>query len=414
MQKYADAVILMQMNSKELKLLNTSGDWNIQSFVEQKPTIPFSDEVIEYLNTLSKELNQNKRIKSFPDVATFSFYCRKSNILQLKKKFNNNEQIKLGLGVLFHIAPSNVAINFAYSLVVGLLSGNLNIVRVPSKYFEQVEMVAKAIKAISKSKKHKAVSNRIVLVNYDSATDLTKSFSSVCDVRVIWGGDETILRIRENKLKPRAFDLTFADRYSICIINSDKYIEEKNYKQIASGFFNDTYLFDQNACTSPHLIIWVGNKSSIEKGQFQFWETLYFLAKNNYQLASGVVIDKLTNLFDHAISAKGLKLKNNKDNLLWRVHVDELQSNIDEFRCNSGYFAEYYAEDLKEIEGIINKKYQTLAYYGFANEELKNLIKDLKPNGIDRIVPIGKTMDFSLIWDGYDLINKLSRTIEIL
>ena len=49
------------------------------------------------------------------------------------------------------------------------------------------------------------------------------------------------------------------------------------------------------------------------------------------------------------------KLKNNKDNLLWRVHVDELQSNIDEFRCNSGYFAEYCAEDLKEIEGIINK-----------------------------------------------------------
>ena len=206
MQKYVDAVILMQMNSKELKLLNTSGDWNIQSFVEQKPINPFSDEVIEYLNTLSKELNQNKRIKSFPDVATFSFYCRKSNILQLKNKFNNDEQIKLGLGVLFHIAPSNVAINFAYSLVVGLLSGNLNIVRVPSKYFEQVEMVAKAIKAISKSKKHKAVSNRIVLVNYDSTTDLTKSFSSVCDVRVIWGGDETISKIRENKLNPRAFD----------------------------------------------------------------------------------------------------------------------------------------------------------------------------------------------------------------
>ena len=107
-------------------------------------------------------------------------------------------------------------------------------------------------------------------------------------------------------------------------------------------------------------------------------------------------------------------MKNNKDNLLWRVHVDELQSNIDEFRCNSGYFAEYYAEDLKEIEGIINKKYQTLAYYGFANKDLKNRIKELMPHGIDRIVPIGKTMDFSLIWDGYDLINKLSRTIEIL
>ena len=52
MQKYVDGVILMQMNFKELKLLNISGDWNIQSFVEQKPIKPFSDEVIDVLEIL--------------------------------------------------------------------------------------------------------------------------------------------------------------------------------------------------------------------------------------------------------------------------------------------------------------------------------------------------------------------------
>ena len=36
-----------------------------------------------------------------------------------------------------------------------------------------------------------------------------------------------------------------------------------------------------------------------------------------------------------------------------------------------------------------------------------------KPNGIDRIVPIGKTTDFSLTWDGFDLIDTLSRKIEL-
>jgi len=34
--------------------------------------------------------------------------------------------------------------------------------------------------------------------------------------------------------------------------------------------------------------------------------------------------------------------------------------------------------------------------------------------GIDRIVPIGATMDFSLIWDGRNLINTLSREVEIV
>jgi hypothetical protein len=33
--------------------------------------------------------------------------------------------------------------------------------------------------------------------------------------------------------------------------------------------------------------------------------------------------------------------------------------------------------------------------------------------GVDRIVPIGKTMDFDLIWDGYDLIERFTRTIDL-
>ena len=42
---------------------------------------------------------------------------------------------------------------------------------------------------------------------------------SISDVRIIWGGDNTIDQIRKNKIPPRSFDLTFADRYSFCIIN---------------------------------------------------------------------------------------------------------------------------------------------------------------------------------------------------
>ena len=32
--------------------------------------------------------------------------------------------------------------------------------------------------------------------------------------------------------------------------------------------------------------------------------------------------------------------------------------------------------------------------------------------GIDRVVPIGKTLDISTIWDGYDIISQLSRYIK--
>jgi len=402
------------MNFKDLTLLNISNDWDIEGFKALKPMTPFSDEVVAYLNSLSKELNKNVQIKSFSDVATFSFYCRKSNILQLKKKYHEDNLIKLGRGIVFHIAPSNVAVNFAYSLIVGLLAGNANIVRVPSKYFEQVNIIVSAIKSLSKSDEHKSVSNRIMLVRYDHSSNITENFSSICDVRIIWGGDETITRIRENKLQPRAFDITFSDRYSLCIINANKYTQEKNHKEIASGFFNDTYLFDQNACTSPHLVIWVGTQANVKKAQSLFWSNLHSIIKDKYHVQPVVAIDKITNFYDQAIHMESINLTKTADNLLWRINLDELSSNIDMFRCNGGYFSEYHAIGLSELSKIINKKYQTLAYYGFSKKELKDFIYQLKPSGIDRIVPIGKTMDFSLKWDGYDLITALSREIEIV
>ena len=33
--------------------------------------------------------------------------------------------------------------------------------------------------------------------------------------------------------------------------------------------------------------------------------------------------------------------------------------------------------------------------------------------GVDRVVAIGKTMDFDFIWDGYDLISQLTRVISV-
>ena len=67
------------------------------------------------------------------------FFCRKGNILNLKKDFFCDEKLRLGRGMIFHIAPSNVPVNFAYSLISGLLAGNKNIVRLPTKDFEQIK-----------------------------------------------------------------------------------------------------------------------------------------------------------------------------------------------------------------------------------------------------------------------------------
>ncbi|MAW84786.1 MAG: acyl-CoA reductase [Crocinitomicaceae bacterium] len=403
----------MKKINKEIEYLFPN-KFDIADFKMIPSQEPFSDDSIDFLEIISKILLCNIKTKLYPDVATFAFYCRKANILKLKEEYVHEDTLRLGRGVIFHIAPSNVPINFAYSLLCGILSGNTNIVRVPSKNFEQIEIIINAIKTISKQVKYEKFSKRIVLVRYDRDNKATNYFSSFCDVRLIWGGDQTIKEIRKNDLPPRSFDITFADRYSLCAINADVYIKEEKKDKITQAFYNDTYLFDQNACTAPHLIIWLGDKKNVKKCKKIFWTKLHNLALQKYEIQAIISVDKLTTLYTHSIKSKNIKKQNSTDNLIWRIELKELAKDIDEYRCTSGYFNEFHAKSILEISKVVNRKYQTLAYYGIDENKLVDFIKESKPSGIDRIVPIGKTLDFSLTWDGYNLIEILSRKINII
>ena len=75
---------------------------------------------------------------------------------------------------------------------------------------------------------------------------------------------------------------------------------------------------------------------------------------------------------------------------------------------------QYDLNNTHEISSFINTKFQTLAYYGFDKDSLAKTILDKNLMGVDRIVPIGRTLDIDLVWDGYDMISCLSREISTL
>jgi hypothetical protein len=407
---------VIPMSSEAIKrcIINRPNLSDFDLLDEVQALAPFSDSVLDYLNDLSRLLFKDSRAKNYPDVSTFAFYCRKANLLHLQKTFTNDDEIRLGRGMVFHIAPSNVPVNFAYSLIAGLLSGNSNVVRVPSKKFEQIQIVIDAINVLSELDRHRDVSDRIILIRYDNQEDsITRQLSSICAVRVIWGGDQTIRNIRKHDLSPRSFDLTFSDRYSICVIQADSIVNAENTDALISGFYNDTYLFDQNACTSPHLVVWLGSDKNVAIAQDVFWSGLLALVRKKYSLQTVQSVDKISTFYSQAVEMSDVSLVTREDNLLWRVKLNTLENCVEDHRCNSGYFSEYHASSLGELVSIINPKYQTLAYYGVPKGSLLDFMTLDCPRGIDRLVPIGKTTDFSLNWDGYDLIRSLSRIVEV-
>jgi hypothetical protein len=388
----------------------------VEELLDQPAQGVFSEDTLSFLSDISEHLLKSPGIRNYPDVATFAFYCRKANLSGIKRAHHSDLDYRIGRGILFHVTPGNVPVNFAYSLLAGLVTGNINIVRVPSKNFEQVSLIINAIKTVLLNERYKSIfSNRLYMVRYNRDSSATGFFSALCDVRIIWGGDKTINEIRKSPIPPKSTEVTFSDRYSISIISAENYLRSEKKSKLALDFYNDTFLFDQNACTSPQTIYWVGSIEESQNAQTVFWEMLQLvLEEKQFELQPILSVDKLTTFYAQAISYGDIKREQQNSNAIWRVKNSSVHNDIDLFKCSSGYFNEVVITSFDQLIPVISRKFQTISYFGFSKNEMQKWINKIQPLGIDRIVPIGRTMDFSLTWDGYDLVSTLSRKIQII
>ena len=380
------------------------------SEISNAPMGVYSEEALQFAGDMSQAILKAEGIRRYPDVVAFAFWCRRGNIEKLKEAFGD-VSTRLGRGLVFHISPGNIPVNFAFTYMFGILSGCANIVRLPSRSFPQTDMLLDIIEKVLVN--HPEVQKRTAFVRYSADDEITAEFSRMADARMIWGGDRTVENIKGLGAKPRCVDITFADRYSICMIDGDAVCkaDESVLKKLAEDFYNDTYLMDQNACSSPQMIFWI-NDSGVAREKF--WKAVYDLAKDRYYLQDAVSVDKYTMLCQEAIEKKNIIAGyKNTDNLLYRIEISKATSDITELRGKSGYFHETAISSISDINDIVTEKYQTLTYFGLDAESLRRSVIDNKLRGIDRIVPIGKALDISVIWDGYDLVRSLSRIVSL-
>jgi len=370
---------------------------------------PFADEILEFLNAVSRLLMKDGRSRAYSDVITLGFWLRKASTAKLRERFARLDgDIHLGRGVAFHIAPSNVPVNFAYSLAAGLLTGNGNIVRVPSRDFPQVDIISEAINAAMED--WPGMKPYVALVRYERSREINDLLSGIADTRLVWGGDATIAELRKSPLPPRSTEITFADRYSLAVIDSDAYIAVPDRAAVAQDFYNDTYFSDQNACTSPRIIVWLGSQKARAKALF--WEAQHDLVEKKYTFQPIQGINKLTSGCLAAVALPHTRLEPHEDNLVVRAWVPEITDRLMELKDNCGYFFEYDCDDIMDLKPLCDdKRCQTIGMLGDRHLLLPLLKSGVK--GVDRVVPLGRTMDFDLIWDGYDLVSQLTRTIQL-
>ena len=79
----------------------------------------------------------------------------------------------------------------------------------------------------------------------------------------------------------------------------------------------------------------------------------------------------------------------------------------------NGFLYEFFTKSLDDLVHNFSETDQTLTYYGFQQNEIKEFALKLRGRALDRIVPVGQALTFSHIWDGYNLTEVFSREISL-
>lgn len=375
-------------------------------------TVPFAAARIDFVADLARALS--RRGRGMPETQALAFWMRKAELNRLAADFRKLESDHLLLmprGTVFHVPPANVDTLFVYSLVLSLLVGNRNIVRLSSRATDQSSLILDTLNDVLGE--HPEVAAATTMITYGHDDTVTAAISSACDVRVIWGGDATVVTIRQAPLPPHATELAFPDRFSMAAIGTSAYLDLDLDERhaLAEKFFNDAYWFDQLGCSSARLLIWVG-EGDTDAAAADFHARLRrIVAEKGYVADTSAAIAKIGQSMRTIIDAD-VTSYTPYDNNLTVLDVAAFPDVRGEF-CGAGLFYQLHADNLFELVPHIRRADQTLATFGIAHDQLREFAIALTGRGIDRIVPFGQALQFDRIWDGHDLLQDFTRKVTI-
>lgn len=382
-------------------------------------TLPFNNNSINFVGKLSRRLLSDSNFRQYPELMAMAHWFRPASLKNMRQIFfsHSNAQNRLRRGVVFHIAPSNVDSVFIYSWLLSLLCGNSNIVRVSGRRTQQLEAFFSATAALFKETEFKFLASANLVLSYEHNEAITSKLSANCHMRVIWGGDSTVNLIRAIKLPPLATELAFPSRFSIAVIDASVVakLDDDELTLLGEKFYNDAFWFNQKACSSPRVLIWLGDTNKVAAAQARFWPEIntQVVAKNPENLPDQV-ISRATTAFLLAGQCNKSAMLTPIGAIPSRLMVNNLSDEVRLSHDGNGLFIEMQRNDLSAIASLLTSRDQTIAYFGITREQWVDVLNLLPPHAADRIVPIGQALHFNPVWDGVNLLQAFTREVQLI
>lgn len=209
-----------------------------------KSEITFSEEMIELsLKVIPKILNRDvlsERIRAeFENLDVLNTFIKTSRF--------NGEYRCIPQGVLTHYTAGNVFLGFLDSLIMGLITKNINIVKLghSNTIFPRI-----FLKSLLIADPKKILTPNITIAYWkggdDNLESVMKEFS---DCIMAWGGEDMLNSLKHN-LPHHCKLLDYGPKISFQVISKNAF---RHYpvKEIAKKIATDISLWDQLACASP-------------------------------------------------------------------------------------------------------------------------------------------------------------------
>lgn len=394
---------------------------------------PFSAQALAFLDDFSRALRRDRGARQDAEAMALAFWCRRAHLLALKDRYCAAPG-RTGRGKIFHLAPANVPMMFVYTWAIGLLAGNAGIVRISERTLqrEAVQNVLRIFRKLFLQEENAAIRERTSLISYDRSDAVTEQILADCSGRVLWGGDETILHMQQIPMPENAVELTFPDRVSLAVISEEalEKADRETLRNLVHRFYNDTYVMDQNGCSSPQTVIWLKKTASInmasppgdplsdaadeqsETGTIRgkWWRMLAQEAEREYGMDGFRAARKLEKAALSAMQTdKIVSIRRFCGNELFVLRLAGLPEDLAAYKGGFGLFFETEAEDMTQIFRSFSDRIQTVVCIGIDPSEQAAAAAQQKAAGALRFVEAGQALQMDTVWDGIDLINALSR-----
>lgn len=238
---------------------------------------------------------------------------------------NNNSISHYPIGAILHVLSGNVFLVALGSIIEGLLTGNVTILKLSSS---ETVFTPLFIQSILECDIEGVVSNSIAAVTYSSSqSDVIAEFKNRVDGIVVWGGEEAIRAYRD-ALPARTKLIIFGPKLSLSVVTG-KGLKLWGGELVAERLAKEISIWDQNACTAPQVCYVESKENALKLTELlaaSLDKESKVLPPGELDMDRGIEIRKLRTIFDIAEAKGEALLRGSKYDLSWTVVMDKDQS----------------------------------------------------------------------------------------